>query len=895
MIHSRAQAGKASPVLLGLVVLGLLAFLLVVDPLGLGLFESDSPQNAALPGDLLGADAPGGNADEAGANVEAMGLAGRYGEGDLGALRLRLVLMRGDARPALVGQLVTLTDRRGQTVAEVPSDAAGVVLFAQVMPARGYSLHIEGEQFSPVRLQGISVHPQATNDLGDIVLGKDVVIRGRVIDAAGRAVPGTNVSINTIVRGLASKGMLVYMAEQAATVPPPLVAATADGDGYFAISSIDDGVYSLLARQSGFASKLEADVIVARARGAELLTIVLGEGATMSGTVKGADGKPLIGAQVFAVAGGRRMSMARNLQREVGITDAKGAYSIDTLSPGDSYRSGVVAEGYAPVYDVNETEVKGNLVRDFTLVKGGNLTGVVTDEATGKPVVGARVAVYVGEMGWGGRVEAGAKAAADVRQTDEQGRFYFAAISPGPVSSAVVQASGYVSESFSAFPPPGNSWPSVEAEATTEVVVVLKRGGSVRGIVKTAEGGTPVQGAEVTIMQTGWAAMASMWVGTPSGVTGADGVYVLTGVTPGTYRLLAVAGGFSPPGGEEGVEITIGEGGGAVERDLELIAAGSVTGTIRDPAGEPIAGGRIRIRPGPTEGEGGRGGRRGANMAREILTSGTRPADRTDESGVYRLEGLGTDTMWVVQAESDEYVSGESKPFKLAAGELKELDITMLPGGSLRGVVVGESGQRLAGARVQVGRLPDELLGRSRISGWEAQRAFDGDVIVTDEEGRFFAPNLKPGRQLVRATKDDYVAHFKRNISIAPGQAFENYTIALNRGEIIEGVVLGADGRPVPRATVSVTTDPNPGGEQEADTGNETEDVEPTMFARADEQGRFKIENIKPGVYNVVVWFANGHKGWMRDNSEAAMHRNVSIPGEPQNFKLEKADPAAAG
>ena len=280
-------------------------------------------------------------------------------------------------------------------------------------------------------------------------------------------------------------------------------------------------------------------------------------------------------------------------------------------------------------------------------------------------------------------------------------------------------------------------------------------------------------------------------------------------------------------------------------------------------------------------------------MARQVLTSGATPADRTGEDGTFRLSGIGTDTMWVVYSESDEYISGESKPFKLAAGDVKEIEITMMAGGSLRGTVVDDQGQRLAGARVQVGRLPDDMLGKKRMNGWEARRALGSEVYTTDEEGRFFAPNLKPGRQLVRASKDGFVTHFKRNITIQDGQAFENYTVALSRGEVLEGTVVGADGRPIRRAAVSVTTDPNPGSDdEEEDTGEESEDVEPTMWARTDDQGRWKIENIKPGAYNVVVWFASGHKGWMRDNSEAAMKRDVVIPGAPsQDFKLEKADP----
>jgi protocatechuate 3,4-dioxygenase beta subunit len=893
MTSTSTQSGRALPLVLVLVAVAVIGLLVVADPLGLFGASDVGDGEAGGPPDLLAAETDA--ADEpASESLGGGGLAGRYGEGDMGAIKARLI--RVGTRQPLAGQSVELLDRRGQIVTPLPSDANGVIWFTQVLPAKGYQLHMKGEGFSEFTLQGISVFPQATTDVGDIVLGKDIVLRGRVVDGSGRPVPGTSVSVHTIERELATKGMLVFLAEQAGSVPMALSAVESDNEGYFAFSALDDGTYSLVARHGGYASKHEADVLVARERGAGVLTITLGQAGRMSGKVIGHDGKPVVGAQVIAIRDVRRMT-SNPLQREVALTDAKGEYTIDTLTADQRYRFGVVAKGYAPMYEVSGVQITAQgQEKDFLLVKGGNLTGVVTDEATGKPIDGARIAVYVGQMGWGGNRDPNAKAAADLRRTDDKGRFLFEALSPGPVSSAVVQAPGYVTASFSMWPPPGNQWPDVKAEETTEVEVALKRGGSIKGRVLASEGSEPIQGAEVMLMQTGWAAMASMWLGTPNAITGADGSYELTGVTPGKYRLMALAEGFTPAGGEQGVEVEVAPSGGTVERDLQLISAGIVAGIVVDNMGEPVAGVKIRLRAGPGQAnEGGRrGGGRGMNMARQALMGGRSPVDLSDEDGKFRLTGVGSDTMWVAYGESDEYVSGETKPFKLAAGETKDVELQMLPGGAIRGTVVDENGRRMAGVRVQVGRLPDELAGKVRISSWEARRALGSKAYTTDEEGRFFAPNLKPGRTLVRASKDSYITFYKRNATVRPGETIENYTIALSRGEVLEGTVRGADGAPLRRATISVTTDPNPGSDEEEDTGEASEDVEPAMWARTDDSGKFKIENIKPGSYNVVVWFAPGHKGWMRENSPAAMHRDVSIPGSSQEFRLEKSDPQAA-
>ncbi len=890
------ERGRALPMILILVAVAAIAFLLIADPLGfMGRDGGDEGGAGDGTPSLLGADA---DATDAAASKPAATLAGRYGTGDMGAIKARLLWV-GSRKP-LAGQLVQLMDRRDAEVTSQPSDPNGTIWFTQVRPGKGYQLHIRGEGFSEFTLQGISIFPQATNDLGDIVLGKDIVLRGRVVDTGGRPLPGTSVSVYTIERKLATKGLLVYMAEQAGSVPGALSAVRSDDEGYFAFAAVDDGTYSLVARLKGYASGHESDVIVAKARGAGVLTIVLGAGGVMRGRVTDADGKPLVNAQVIAIRDQRGMRSSL-LQREVALTDEDGHYVIDTLTAEQSYRFGVVAEGYAPVYEVNGVRItREDQEKDFALVKGGNLAGVVTDEQTGKSIEGARIAVYVGPMSFGRRNQNdGARAAADLRRSDAKGRFEFQALNPGAVSSAVVQAPGYVTASFSMWPPPGNQWPNVVADQTTEVKVALKRGGSIRGRVATKEGGEPVQGAEITLMQTGWGAMASMWVGTPTAVSGSDGAYELVGIVPGKYRLLAVADGFSPPGGEEGVEIEIPATGGTQERDLSLISAGVVEGVVTDLQGEPIAGVKLRIRAAPAGEAGNRRGRRGMNMARRLLGQGGGAADLSDKDGTFRLEGVGTDTMWVVYGESAEYVSGESKPFKLAPGETKAVELQMLPGGAIRGTVVDENGRHVAGVRVQVGRLSEDLAGKVRLSSWEARRALGSTSYTTDEEGGFFAANLKPGRAIVRAAKDGYITFYKRNATVRPGETIEHYTIALSRGEVVEGTVLGANGAPLQGATISLTTDPNPGGASDGDTSEASaaepsEDVEPAMWARTDAAGKYKIENVKPGTYSVVVWFAPGHKGWIRQNSEAAIQRNVSVPGDPTPFRLEKSAPSAA-
>jgi protocatechuate 3,4-dioxygenase beta subunit len=882
--HARS-GGRALPLLLALAAVLAIALLLLVDPFG-GAGDADDDA-AGGPGgvDLLGANADtDADAGRAPSGAEAT-LGGLYGEGDAGAVRLRLLWI-GSRKP-LAGQAVRLTSRRGTEVLEAPSDAEGRVVFPQVRPAKGYVVSIEGEGFSPVVIRGVSVHVQATTDLGDYMLGRDVVLRGRVVDAAGRPLPGAAVSVHTIERGLMTRGMLFYMAEQATSVPSALETVASDEEGYFAFSALDDGTYSLVARHDGHASEHRADVVVARERGAGVLTIRLSDAGRAIGRVTDQDGKGIPGAQVIGMRDVRRMS-TNMLQREVAVTEADGSYVLDTLTAGHRYRFGVLAGGHAPMWQVASIEIgEVDVVQDFTLVRGGHLEGVVVDEATGKPIEGARVAIYVGSFNFGrGRARPDEKAATDTRLTDAQGRFRFEALTPGPAAAGVVKAPGYVSRTYSQWIPPAVTWPAIVADETQTVEVRLRRGGTVRGRVTSVEGGEPIQGAEVSVMQTDFmAAMGSFVAGLPTSVSAADGGFEIPGVPPGKYRLLAVADGFTPSTAGEGVEFEMPEGGGVVERDAALRSAGTVEGVVRAPDGTPLAGVSVRLRPGPTQDR-----RARMDMTRRFLAAVHSPADLTDEGGRFRMDGVSTGDKWVAHAESEEYVGGESKPFELEPGEVEAVEITMQAGGALRGRVVDESGRWLQGVRIQVGALSDDLAGRRDLNAWRVDRALDPHVYTTDEQGRFFAPNLQPGRVVVKASKDDYITVYKRNAVIRSGETFENYTVGLSPGETVEGTVSGADSRPLEGAMVFVTARSDEGSDDAA-PADESADVEPAMFDRTDAQGRYRIEHVAPGTYNVLIWFAPGHKAWRRDNDAAAIRRDVTVPRRDVDFRLNAAEP----
>jgi hypothetical protein len=148
----------------------------------------------------------------------------------------------------------------------------------------------------------------------------------------------------------------------------------------------------------------------------------------------------------------------------------------------------------------------------------------------------------------------------------------------------------------------------------------------------------------------------------------------------------------------------------------------------------------------------------------------------------------------------------------------------------------------------------------------------------------------------VKVEHPAWVTSFRRSLTLEPDAVLENHAISLRRGEVAEGVVRGADGRPIEGAFVVVTAQRSPGPGDAGPTDGGGESVEPAMNARTDRDGKFKVENVPPGTWSVVVGFAPGHAGWFGGQDEAAIVRDVSVPAHGVEFRLKaEVQPAFPG
>lgn len=298
--------------------------------------------------------------------VPARELTGRVEDRDGGPVEGAAVRLLGAAAEAA---LVPIADR-------FTSDARGEFRFAA---PEGAVLEARKDGFLPGRAEVDWV--AAANGEVRIVLGPGhrplgprAPIAGRVVARGGGPLPGALV-VAERERRFGADGL-------------PAAQAVAGPDGRFELAELDPGRYRVTARAEGRAPGSVSRVFP----GAKDVVVELGAGGRLRGCVREAAGGPV--APFTLVVHARRSALELDPQRRVSVIDPSGCFALDDLAPGPASVI-ALAPGLAPSEraDVEIPAPGGEAVVDLVLEPGGRLHGVVTDEATGAPLAGARVGV----------------------------------------------------------------------------------------------------------------------------------------------------------------------------------------------------------------------------------------------------------------------------------------------------------------------------------------------------------------------------------------------------------------------------------------------------------------------------------------------------------------------
>jgi protocatechuate 3,4-dioxygenase beta subunit len=323
--------------------------------------------------------------------------------------------------------------------------------------------------------------------------------------------------------------------------------------------------------------------------------------------------------------------------------------------------------------------------QDVPLTRGAILVGRVVSEE-GVPIEGALVQVsrggedvfraFIRSMEGDGAV-----------RTGRDGSFRAARLAPGENQRLDVRHDEYEERAVGGISlSPGTT--------RSGVTVVLRRGLSVRGVVKDEEG-RPLAGAEVNLssartVRAGRGGLQMSFVGPGSQLrreTGADGRFEFRGLKAGDYTLSARRPGFSRATVDP---VNVAEARAAELVELVLRPGATISGVLRDKAGSGASGWYVSARAasqagGPAFGPG-----------------SIRSEEPTGPDGVFLLEGLTTGETYELQVMGQAGL-GPRKAGVVAPAEGVELAVTGT--GQIRGRVVdGDSGRAIADFRCATSR-----------------------------------------------------------------------------------------------------------------------------------------------------------------------------------------------
>ncbi|NMO15301.1 carboxypeptidase regulatory-like domain-containing protein [Pyxidicoccus fallax] len=513
------------------------------------------------------------------------------------------------------------------------------------LPRDPYLILIEKEGWFPVLTD--------TRDGTMIHLRRSSRLSGRVV-SQGAPVPGAEVRVsegNGIPRDDARR--LTADAQGRFTLELPAVAHT--------LSAARDGRYALARVAEGDASP---EVV-----------LELGSALHVDGLVTDESGRPVAGATVKMHTNEKYITTLKTVSGE------DGRFRVGPAEP-MTWDFTVGAPGHIYLEFIEPQEVTSGMapVR-LVLTRAASVSGRITD-AEGHPLAGLPLqSVRPVEPT---EDAPGKEEPQDRTWTDEEGRFSIDVSEPGDYRIDV-RDTPFIDASF-----------PVRAPAK-DVHLTLKRGASVAGTVVESNG-LPLRGCFVELLVLHEDDTASL---KRAGSTDEQGRFLIQGVEPGRYRLMATQ---EVPGVTRQTwrEVELKEGPRA-QVELRLAPERTLSGTVVDVAGKPVEGAYVRARAleASEEGPSWRRGRRGNRYHGP-------EGYETGPDGRFTLRGL-TEAEYVLSAWLNHHVfaperstggtPGEKDGLRVGAGTT-EVRLVLQREPVITGRVVGSDGAPVTRFRV---------------------------------------------------------------------------------------------------------------------------------------------------------------------------------------------------
>jgi protocatechuate 3,4-dioxygenase beta subunit len=593
----------------------------------------------------------------------------------------------------------------------------------------------------------------------------------------------------------------------------------AGADGSFELPLPDGTTRVHLALQGRFLYLDHTrDLELARAGQLQLLPKA---GAYVSGSVKLPEGIDLAALEALRVEidpvirGAMAMRPDRPPHRSVPASG--GNFELRAVPVDADYRTNIESEAFAFVEQLLAKLRAGeSRTLELQLELGGTLRGVVQDP-DGKPRGGAGVEASR-EGDWFGVDDKQVRSG----KSDESGAFELAHVPAGKLKLRATAAGLLPSERQELELPAGR--------VVEGVALVLREGKSVAGTVSYADG-KPAAGAEVQAsfdlsQAGGMGAFNAMEGGEAKSKTDAEGHFTVAGLGKGPFTVRASglpAGETAPAGGKKDEDAllrarTDGVTPGTLDLALVLRESQLLHGRVVDSAQQPVTKFKLKVQH---EGKGLMAGLGQDSQERAIA----------DAEGRFKVGGL-SEGNWKLWITAEHFANSDALPVTLPqASDAPELVITLQPCCTVSGRVVSAKGEPVGGARVTTdGGGPDW---QKALSGAPADPTTDSDA-----DGSFRLDGLKPGHVALAASATDHARSLPQALELVVGVETKDVTLTLRDGGSISGEVYDEQGKPLASMFVQATE-------------MALFDIH---FESSDGEGRFKLEHLQPGHYQVVAF-----------------------------------------
>jgi 5-hydroxyisourate hydrolase-like protein (transthyretin family) len=324
-------------------------------------------------------------------------------------------------------------------------------------------------------------------------------------------------------------------------------------DGRYSISGVQPGTYRVVALQIDHQNAF-VDRSLDPGSHVSLDLTMTPTLASISGVVRDNGSRaPLADATV-------RLEQGTAIKYTFKYTGATGAYAFSGILPGTYNLVGLHPTDYsnkAQQITINAGDVSTGLDIDMVSTTA-RIHGRVFDAATGAPVVGATV-----------RLEQGSTIVYTFKYTDGDGAYSFSSVNPGAYRLVGLELTNYLNTSINQ---------QLDAGAYLAIDVPMRSlAARWSGAVRDAATGNPIAGATAQLRQ-GLDVLKEV-------VVGGDGAFVFSGLTAGTYSVLARKTGSH---NDATITRTFADGEAVSGLDVSLTAIGggggpqSISGVVRD-------------------------------------------------------------------------------------------------------------------------------------------------------------------------------------------------------------------------------------------------------------------------------------------------------------------------